>query len=142
MTTNPLTSHLNLPNEKQLRFSFNTDRETINATRNEYYWLSRRRRQLLTSILNLWRQLKQLRVRQGFVSTTCKLIIQKIDNGTKQRHWDEEIDRQIEEHRQLFHEQLQQSRDTYRQKFSEWKSRRKQVIHQFVHQNRLNEFIS
>ena len=142
MTANSLISHLKLPNENKLRFSFYTDRETINATRTEYYWLSRRRRQLLTSILNLWRQLKQLRVRQGFVSTTCKLIIQKIDNGTKQRHWDEEIDRQIEEHRQLFHEQLQQSRDAYRQKFAEWKSRRKQVTHQFVHQSRLNEIIS
>ena len=102
----------------------------IESTRKDYYCASREQREVLEATCGLWRRLKDLRRSQGFTSTTCKLVVVKIDAPLERerREWDAEIRRRIDEERHLFERDLEQERNQYRALRDQWRKQRRQVL--------------
>ncbi|XP_073975162.1 coiled-coil and C2 domain containing 2A isoform X3 [Rhodnius prolixus] len=91
-------------------------------------WLAEKKkeRELLMAVLETWRDLKQLRIKQGYCNTTHRLQIVTREPAESEEEWNKELKSYLEEMEEEAEEEYKVKLEEYKVKLKDWKKLREE----------------
>ena len=96
--------------------------EELRLLREERDDESLKEKELMRSILNLWKILKDVRLKQGYSNTSHKIVVHKeqFDKQADKEVWDKELKRQLEDAKEFYNTERQKLINTFEKDLQQW----------------------